>query len=257
MAEKTRYRDPRTRWLYPMSTLNSWTARPFAAAFAALRLTPNMVSFLSLATSLAGCALWAYPSARNLLLGALLVHLGLVFDHADGQVARRRKMGSTWGMYLDMLIDRIVEVAVVLGLLAASLAGPARLAGLPAPWQPLGTTGVALLAAGTMGAMQVWRFLNAYNDVLYLRSHLRETKRLPVPGQGAAQPKRPLVPIVLNRDLALLVAVVGAALGQPQATLGLLLLMHLQACAEKVVVFRLRHKAPEGAAAMVLGDEYH
>jgi len=105
--------------------------------------------------------------------------------------------------------------------------------------------------------MQVWRFLNSYNDVLYLRTHLRSTGRVPQPGAGASQPRRPLIPWVLNRDLVLLLAVAGIAVGQVQATLGVLVLLHLQVCAEKVFVFHRRHREPEGAAAMVLADDYH
>ncbi|HET6398509.1 MAG TPA: CDP-alcohol phosphatidyltransferase family protein, partial [Candidatus Thermoplasmatota archaeon] len=98
-AQKLRYRDPAQRRLYPIATVNAYCAQPMSAALAAMRVTPNGVSFLSLAVSLAGCVLLAWPHGWRLPAAAGLVHLGLLLDHADGQVARRTGRGSVWGMY--------------------------------------------------------------------------------------------------------------------------------------------------------------
>ena len=258
-AEKGRYSDAAQRRLYPLATVNSATARPLSAAFAAMRLTPNAVSVLSLLVSLGGCVMVATGRWTLMWGGALLVHLGLVLDHADGQVARRRGMGSTWGMYLDMAIDRVVEIAIVVAAAAAVAQGPRGLPSwLPAPWAPLGALAFVVLCCGVVGAMMLWRFLTAYNDLLYLRTHMAAGKGPPAAGlkpKGLA--KRPLVPFVFTRDWVLLIWVVGVVAGQLQPTVVLLGALHVLSCVEKMVVFRLRHADPEADAARILGRDYH
>lgn len=258
-VEKGRYADRRQRMLYPVGTFNSWTARPLSASLAALRLTPNHVSLLSLLVSLAGFALVATGAWRAMAGGALLVHLGLVLDHADGQVARRRGLGSTWGMYVDMVIDRIVEVGLIVAVAAAAAAGAAAAPGpLPAPWTPMSVPVFLVVCSAALGTMMTWRFLSAYNDVLYLRSHLVQTQRLPAADAAPRSlARRPLIPLVFNRDWVLLFWVVGVAAGQIQATVLLLWLLHALVTVEKIVVFRVRHREPEGDARRILGKDYH
>ncbi len=257
-VEKGRYSDASKRQLYPVSTFNSWSARPFSAVLARLRFTPNQVSVLSLLVTLVG--LWlvsAIPAWSMVVLGAVLVHLGLVLDHADGQVARRRGMGSTWGMYLDMAFDRITEVGLVVALLfAGPISGTPSF--LPGPWEPMGASALAFMAMATIGVMQLWRFLTAYSDVLYLRSHLLASGSVPdLSKRPQRVSRRPLVPWVFNRDWAFLIWFVGVILGQFQIALLLLFVTHGLMCVEKMIVFYIRHQDPEGDASRILDRDYH
>ncbi len=246
---KARLQDPLQRRRFWLAALNSATALPLAHGLAALRLTPNGVSLLSLLVSLLGLAAVALGSGMQLVLGALLVHVGLLLDHADGQVARLRGMGSTWGMYLDMVIDRIVETGLIIATVAAALHNAP---GFWPGWSPLPDVAVAALAVLTLGVMLTWRFLNAYNDVLYLRSHLRDTGTVPKPAHAT-----PGKGIVFNRDWVFMIWLAGTILGQHQTTLVVLLGLHGLACAGKVRAFWVHHGSPEARAAAVLGDEYH
>jgi phosphatidylglycerophosphate synthase len=258
VSEKGRYHDAAQWRLYPIGRFNSWCARPFSSLLAGLRFSPNQVSVLSLLVSIAGMILVASATWESLVIGALMVHLGLLLDHADGQVARKRGMGSTWGMYLDMAFDRIVEVGIIAAMVPVMLSDVLAPTWLPASWQPLGAIDAAILATVTIGIMMTWRFLTAYNDVLYMRAHLVETGRLPTPGvtaQGLA--KRPLLPIVFNRDWVLLIWLVGVLANQAQATMMLLLALHVLVLLEKMIVFYVRHKRPEGDANRILGRDYH
>ncbi len=253
--EKGRYKDRDQVRLYPLSRFNSWCARPLSAMFAGWA-TPNQVSVLSLAVSLAGLVLVASAQWDLMALGAGLVHVGLLLDHADGQVARRQGTGSTLGMYIDMVFDRIVEIAMIVALIPALAAGISE-APIEPVWsvEPWLATWLAMLALGTM---MLWRFLNAYNDVLYLRSHILETGQVPSP---AARPKkllkRPLIPWVFNRDWVLAIWALGVLTAQIHAMVVLLLVLHTLVSIEKVLVFRARHQDPEGDAARVLGKDYH
>src|SRR5688572_31923404 len=44
---------------------------------------------------------------------------------------------------------------------------------------PVPHTGFLILCMATVGVMMLWRFLNAYNDLLYLRGHILRTARAP------------------------------------------------------------------------------
>ena len=246
--QKLRYQNSATRRLYPLAALHSWMARPFSWALAGLRFSPNVVSLLSLLVSVAG--LWLVAT-RQVAVGVALVYFGLILDHADGQVARRRGMGSTWGMYLDMAIDRVVEIGLILALMSAP-------PGLWPSWAPFASGPAAILAAATIGVMMLWRFLTAYNDVLFLRSHLMATRRLPaIDAAPARLIRRPIFPWVFNRDWVIVLWALGALAGQAQATILLLLALHALSCVEKMLVFSVRHRAPEGDASRILGPDYH
>jgi CDP-diacylglycerol--glycerol-3-phosphate 3-phosphatidyltransferase len=78
------------------------------------RVHPNALSLLGLAVSLAGA--WAFAGGR-FREGALIVLLGGVFDLVDGVVARRQGRVTTFGGFLDSSLDRVVDMALLLGLL--------------------------------------------------------------------------------------------------------------------------------------------
>jgi CDP-diacylglycerol--glycerol-3-phosphate 3-phosphatidyltransferase len=78
------------------------------------RVHPNVLSLLGLTVSLAGA--WAFAEGR-FRQGALIVLLGGVFDLVDGVVARRQGRVTTFGGFLDSSLDRVVDMALLLGLL--------------------------------------------------------------------------------------------------------------------------------------------
>lgn len=239
---------------YPLAKFNSLTARPFSAVLAALRFSPNQVTLLSLIVSVVGLALVAQATWSAVAWGVLLVHLGLVLDHADGQVARRRGMSSEWGMYLDMVVDRVVEAGLVLAAAVAAIGTVTTPAWAPLP-DPLllNASGNAMLALLCLASMFLWRFLNAYNDVLYLRSHLRATGRVPAAPEAAAAGRFP----VFNRDWVFMIWAVGLLAGLPHLTLALLTALHLVVCGAKVLAFWRHHRDPEARAGAVLDPDYH
>ncbi len=99
--------------------VNRPLGRVFAAAAYQIGLTPNQVTYISAAFSLAGLVVLAFAPATwpvGVLVTALLV-LGYALDAADGQLARLRGGGSLLGEWLDHMIDSVKVAALHLAVL--------------------------------------------------------------------------------------------------------------------------------------------
>lgn len=113
---------------------NNWACRPLAALFVWLLfyvpITPNQITFLSLAVALAAdAALLFCPGRTGLAAAALLLYLAFVLDCTDGQIARLRGQTSSVGSYLDFLMDEIKAVALI-----AAVAGRLAIDATPLPF---------------------------------------------------------------------------------------------------------------------------
>ncbi len=97
------------------------------------RVHPNALSAVGTAVSLLAAADFA---AGNFRRGALLTALGGAFDLTDGVVARAQGRATRFGAFLDSSLDRLVDVALLLGLALHYAANDERL------WA--GVAGVAL-----------------------------------------------------------------------------------------------------------------
>jgi CDP-diacylglycerol--glycerol-3-phosphate 3-phosphatidyltransferase len=94
------------------------------------RIDPNLLSVLGVLVSLGGA--WAFARGA-FVLGSLLVLGGGFFDLVDGVVARHQGASSRFGAFLDSSLDRVVDMALLLGILmhyaASGALGLAWLAG--------------------------------------------------------------------------------------------------------------------------------
>lgn len=89
-----------------------WSARlirPIAELLGNLGLTPNAVTVLGLALTIAVAAVIA--TGRTQLGGVLLI-ITLAFDAVDGTLARLTGSTSRFGAFLDSTLDRWAEVAL-------------------------------------------------------------------------------------------------------------------------------------------------
>jgi phosphatidylglycerophosphate synthase len=89
-----------------------WVCRPPAAVVVYVLkntpITPNQVTFASLAVCTAAAAMFVLLTGHLwVLLAALVFELSFVLDCADGQLARIRGAASTLGHLLDFLMDEI------------------------------------------------------------------------------------------------------------------------------------------------------
>ena len=78
-----------------------------------LRLTPNIVSFISLIFCVcAVIALFYSPDYSFYIVAAVLWWIGAIFDAADGDLARYSNQMSAFGGWFDSFLDRIKEILI-------------------------------------------------------------------------------------------------------------------------------------------------
>ena len=90
-----------------------------------LPVTPNMVTAVSLLLGLTAAYFVAFREA--FVLGAGLLFASWVLDNCDGEIARTKYLGSTWGAWFDIYADFVTNEAFILAMgygLSRSLSSP-------------------------------------------------------------------------------------------------------------------------------------
>ncbi|MDP2727427.1 MAG: CDP-alcohol phosphatidyltransferase family protein, partial [Dehalococcoidia bacterium] len=153
--------------------------------------TPNQVSLASFAIAMGSLGL--FLCGQNLLAG-LAAQTSSVVDGIDGDLARFKGTGTPSGAFLDAVLDRYADVAILAGLALWSLA-----------FESKGLRELTLLVAtlAIVGALMV-----SY-------SRARAEASLGAAFQG-------LPGFLASRDTRLFLVMLGAVLGQGLATLSIL-----------------------------------
>jgi len=125
------------------------------------RLTPNMVSWISLAVTFVGPVVLCFMHPASPVTEAVIIvsclQLGYTLDGADGMLARVAKQGSRFGQLLDKLIDSIVMLILPPLLYFLSIGRQ--------PTEPFGDQGVVLitfLAMVSRGLLATLLWLKEY-----------------------------------------------------------------------------------------------
>jgi len=103
---------------YISKYVNRKASEPMARLFAKTKITPNQITWTAF-----GIALLSFISfifGLN-IIGGLLVQLSSIVDGIDGSLARLKGMTSTFGGFLDSVLDRYADILIVLGLTIWSL----------------------------------------------------------------------------------------------------------------------------------------
>ncbi len=87
-----------------------------AVIAAKLHMSPNQVTVWSFIFSMIAAGMFAANNVTIALLGLIPFHFGKILDCADGQLASLTNQKSALGAFLDPFFDRIVDIAVLLGL---------------------------------------------------------------------------------------------------------------------------------------------
>ena len=112
---------PVTQFLYrPISTR-------IAGVLARTGVSPVTVTWVGAAVALAGGALFA---GGYYLAGALVTLASVIVDCVDGDLARATDQSSTVGAFLDSVLDRWMDAALILGLTYSDLDELAVVGGL-------------------------------------------------------------------------------------------------------------------------------
>jgi len=98
---------------YISKHLNRKASEPIAGLLAKTRITPNQMTWVAF-----GIALLSFLSFifGQHIVGGLLAQLSSIVDGVDGSLARLKGMTSTFGGFLDSVLDRYADILIVLGL---------------------------------------------------------------------------------------------------------------------------------------------
>ena len=99
-----------TRLRHYVQAAFDFMAKPFVA----LRITPNQMTIAAGLFGLAGCVvlLMGFPGSLGIVF--LLGLISALLDILDGTVARLTGKSSPLGAFLDLMLDRIVEVCFIM-----------------------------------------------------------------------------------------------------------------------------------------------
>lgn len=95
------------------------TLHPAARTAQRLGITPNFVTITSLVFAVAAAVLFALAAPGReffLFLGGAAVAVNAILDGLDGRLARLTNTSSKRGDYLDHVVDRYSDAAILLGL---------------------------------------------------------------------------------------------------------------------------------------------
>lgn len=134
-----------TRQLLPLIRLISGPITPIVAA---TPVTPNQLTWLSLAAGLCAAAMIAVGGTGWQVGGAVLLVVSYVLDNIDGEIARLKNLTSRFGAILDTLADWLVHTVlfVAIGLEHSSATGQGI-------WLWLG---IAAAAGGSINVAIAW-----------------------------------------------------------------------------------------------------
>ncbi|HEU5156299.1 MAG TPA: CDP-alcohol phosphatidyltransferase family protein [Streptosporangiaceae bacterium] len=100
----------------------SWRIARWAAR---RRLTPNVVTSISMGVAVVAAVWFAAGTRTGMIVGAALLYIAFVLDCVDGQLARYTRQFSTLGAWLDATFDRAKEYVAYAGLAVGSTAAAA------------------------------------------------------------------------------------------------------------------------------------
>ncbi len=82
-------------------------------------VTPNQVTIISLIIGIVSAVFFSHGSHTYTIIAGVLYFVSTVFDQCDGEVARFKHMESDFGRIFDIIVDSIVNAAIVIGITIA------------------------------------------------------------------------------------------------------------------------------------------
>ncbi|MHA1941478.1 MAG: CDP-alcohol phosphatidyltransferase family protein [Candidatus Hodarchaeales archaeon] len=91
---------------------------PAGRFLAKTRITPDMISIVSVGVSIMSCIGYSLGLSFGLLIGTFLLGISSLLDMLDGSLARAKGIAGHFGALLDRTLDRISEFFFLLGIMA-------------------------------------------------------------------------------------------------------------------------------------------
>jgi hypothetical protein len=79
-------------------------------------VTPNMASWIGFIFCMIAAVMFAFGDYKWLVIGALVLELGNIFDMVDGDLARAKNMLSKYGHLLDSTLDAVFDFVIIIAL---------------------------------------------------------------------------------------------------------------------------------------------
>ena len=95
----------------PTGLIKIWLKLAFALSTPLVRLNPNIITFSSLLVMAGAIGILVGPNPQYLTAAILVLVVGLI-DNVDGIVALRSSRVTSWGAYLDAIVDRFIDVGI-------------------------------------------------------------------------------------------------------------------------------------------------
>jgi CDP-L-myo-inositol myo-inositolphosphotransferase len=167
--------------------LNRRVSRPLARLLAPTPISPNQVSFFSFLLALGAFAAFGLDQP---IVAGVLIQTSSVVDGVDGDLARLQGRASSFGAVFDAFLDRAADAFIVAGM----------------AWWAFDHPGSSGLEPFVVGLATMTGFLM----ISYSRARMEgEGYRELIAGPA----------LLAGRDVRLLIAAVGSAVGQPYWTL--------------------------------------
>ena len=80
-------------------------------------ITPNIITLSALILAIPTFLLLAKGVYPWIFLGGLLIQFLSILDGCDGEIARLKFLKSKWGGFFDTVIDRYVDIIIILGMI--------------------------------------------------------------------------------------------------------------------------------------------
>jgi phosphatidylglycerophosphate synthase len=101
-------------WKYPLTNyVYRRLSRPLAARLAKTRISPNQITWVSGLLGIGAAGLIAF---EYIYIAVAVLFISGILDCTDGDLARAKGQVSRYGAYLDHMMDRWVDGALVVGL---------------------------------------------------------------------------------------------------------------------------------------------
>lgn len=90
---------------------------PITNALSYTKISPNTVTTVSLILAFIAAVFYYKADYAWLVIGTIILNISLILDYVDGELARYKKLSSTFGAWWDSICDRLTEYIILSSLI--------------------------------------------------------------------------------------------------------------------------------------------